>query len=114
MIRGDQRLAQIVQPMLGAITSKFLDECRRPAPPSGGHVPVLSRPVAKNGWTRWWWSRQGAERSTHYLARDNRTSESSCQPRACALPDAKRRRAAFVVATSDGLDARAPAKPGYI
>jgi len=103
-----QRLEQIVHPMLGASRQKFLDDAER----SGAPVAVVDVPLLFE---------TGGEKRVdavvvvtttpelqrqRILARDNMTSEKLDAILARQLPDAeKRRRADFVVDTSDGLDA---------
>ena len=102
-----QRLEQIVHPMLGASRQKFLDDAER----SGAPVAVVDVPLLFE---------TGGEKRVdavvvvttppeiqrqRILARDNMTSEKLHAILARQLPDAeKRRRADFVVDTSDGLD----------
>ena len=103
-----KRLEQIVHPMLGASRQKFLDDAER----SGAAVAVVDVPLLFE---------TGGEKRVdavvvvtttpelqrqRILARDNMTSEKLDAILARQLPDAeKRRRADFVVDTSDGLDA---------
>ena len=103
-----KRLEQIVHPMLGASRQKFLDDAER----SGAPVAVVDVPLLFE---------TGGEKRVdavvvvtttpelqrqRILARDNMTSEKFEAILARQLPDAeKRRRADFVVDTSDGLDA---------
>jgi len=103
-----KRLEQIVHPMLGASRQKFLDDAER----SGAPVAVVDVPLLFE---------TGGEKRVdavvvvtttpelqhqRILARDNMTSEKLGAILARQLPDAeKRRRADFVVDTSDGLDA---------
>jgi len=103
-----KRLEQIVHPMLGASRRKFLDDAER----SGAPVAVVDVPLLFE---------TGGEKRVdavvvvtttpelqhqRILARDNMTSEKLDAILARQLPDAeKRRRADFVVDTSDGLDA---------
>ena len=103
-----KRLEQIVHPMLGASRQKFLDDAER----SGAPVAVVDVPLLFE---------TGGEKRVdavvvvtttpelqhqRILARDNMTSEKLDAILARQLPDAeKRRRADFVVDTSDGLDA---------
>ena len=103
-----KRLEQIVHPMLGASRQKFLDDVER----SGAPVAVVDVPLLFE---------TGGEKRVdavvvvtttpelqrqRILARDNMTSEKLDAILARQLPDAeKRRRADFVVDTSDGLDA---------
>jgi dephospho-CoA kinase len=100
-------LEQIVHPMLGASRQKFLDDAER----SGAPVAVVDVPLLFE---------TGGEKRVdavvvvtttpelqrqRILARDNMTSEKLDAILARQLPDAeKRRRADFVVDTSDGLD----------
>ncbi|HMH98326.1 MAG TPA: dephospho-CoA kinase [Bradyrhizobium sp.] len=100
-------LEQIVHPMLGASRQKFLDDAER----SGAAVAVVDVPLLFE---------TGGEKRVdavvvvtttpelqrqRILARDNMTSEKLDAILARQLPDAeKRRRADFVVDTSDGLD----------
>ncbi len=102
-----KRLEQIVHPMLGASRQKFLDDAER----SGAPVAVVDVPLLFE---------TGGEKRVdavvvvtttpelqrqRMLARDNMTSEKLDAILARQLPDAeKRRRADFVVDTSDGLD----------
>ena len=102
-----KRLEQIVHPMLGASRQKFLDDVER----SGAPVAVVDVPLLFE---------TGGEKRVdavvvvtttpelqrqRILARDNMTSEKLDAILARQLPDAeKRRRADFVVDTSDGLD----------
>jgi len=103
-----KRLEQIVHPMLGASRRKFLDDAER----SGAPVAVVDVPLLFE---------TGGEKRVdavvvvtttpelqhqRILARHNMTSEKLDAILARQLPDAeKRRRADFVVDTSDGLDA---------
>ena len=103
-----RQLEQIVHPMLGASRQKFLDDAER----SGAPVAVVDVPLLFE---------TGGEKRVdavvvvtttpelqhqRILARDNMTSEKLDAILARQLPDAeKRRRADFVVDTSDGLDA---------
>ncbi len=103
-----KQLEQIVHPMLGASRQKFLDDAER----SGAPVAVVDVPLLFE---------TGGEKRVdavvvvtttpelqhqRILARDNMTSEKLDAILARQLPDAeKRRRADFVVDTSDGLDA---------
>src|SRR5713101_7867668 len=83
-----QQLEQIVHPMLGASRQKFLDDAERSGAPVA--VVVTTTPEIQR---------------QRILARDNMTSENLDAILARQLPDAeKRRRADFVVDTSDGLD----------
>ena len=102
-----KRLEQIVHPMLGASRQKFLDDAER----SGAPVAVVDVPLLFE---------TGGEKRVdavvvvtttpelqrqRILARDNMTSEKLDAILARQLPDAeKRRRADFVVDTSDGLE----------
>jgi dephospho-CoA kinase len=102
-----RQLEQIVHPMLGASRQKFLDDAER----SGAPVAVVDVPLLFE---------TGGEKRVdavvvvtttpeiqhqRILARDNMTSEKLDAILARQLPDAeKRRRADFVVDTSDGLD----------
>ena len=102
-----KRLEQIVHPMLGASRQKFLGDAER----SGAPVAVVDVPLLFE---------TGGEKRVdavvvvtttpeiqrqRILARDNMTSEKLDAILARQLPDAeKRRRADFVVDTSDGLD----------
>jgi dephospho-CoA kinase len=102
-----KRLEQIVHPMLGASRQKFLDDAER----SGALVAVVDVPLLFE---------TGGEKRVdavvvvtttpelqrqRILARDNMTGEKLDAIVARQLPDAeKRRRADFVVDTSDGLD----------
>ena len=102
-----KRLEQIVHPMLGASRQKFLDDAER----SGAPVAVVDVPLLFE---------TGGEKRVdavvvvtttpelqhqRILARHNMTSEKLDAILARQLPDAeKRRRADFVVDTSDGLD----------
>jgi dephospho-CoA kinase len=102
-----KRLEQIVHPMLGASRQKFLDDAER----SGAPVAVVDVPLLFE---------TGGEKRVdavvvvtttpelqrqRILARDNMTSEKLDAILARQLPDAeKRRRADFVVDTSDGPD----------
>jgi dephospho-CoA kinase len=102
-----KRLEQIVHPMLGASRQKFLNDAER----SGAPVAVVDVPLLFE---------TGGEKRVdavvvvtttseiqrqRILARDNMTSEKLDAILARQLPDAeKRRRADFVVDTSDGLD----------
>jgi dephospho-CoA kinase len=102
-----KRLEQIVHPMLGASRQKFLADAER----SGAAVAVVDVPLLFE---------TGGEKRVdavvvvtttpelqrqRILARDNMTSEKLDAILARQLPDAeKRRRADFVVDTSDGLD----------
>ena len=102
-----KRLEQIVHPMLGASRQKFLDDAER----SGALVAVVDVPLLFE---------TGGEKRVdavvvvtttseiqrqRILARDNMTSEKLDAILARQLPDAeKRRRADFVVDTSDGTD----------
>jgi len=101
-----KRLEQIVHPMLGASRQKFLDDAER----SGAPVAVVDVPLLFE---------TGGEKRVdavvvvtttpelqrqRILARDNMTGEKLDAILARQLPDAeKRRRADFVVDTSDGL-----------
>ena len=103
-----KRLEQIVHPMLGASRQKFLADAER----SGAPVAVVDVPLLFE---------TGGEKRVdavvvvtttpelqhqRILARHNMTSEKLDAILARQLPDAeKRRRADFVVDTSDGLDA---------
>src|SRR6267142_5610099 len=103
-----KRLEQIVHPMLGASRQQFLDDAEQ----SGAPVAVVDIPLLFE---------TGGEKRVdavvvvtttpelqhqRILARDNMTSEKLDAILARQLPDAeKRRRADFVVDTSDGLDA---------
>jgi dephospho-CoA kinase len=102
-----KQLEQIVHPMLGASRQKFLDDAER----SGAPVAVVDVPLLFE---------TGGEKRVdavvvvtttpeiqrqRILARDNMTSEKLDAILARQLPDAeKRRRADFVVDTSDGTD----------
>jgi dephospho-CoA kinase len=102
-----KRLEQIVHPMLGASRQKFLDDAER----SGAPVAVVDVPLLFE---------TGGEKRVdavvvvtttpeiqrqRILARDNMTSEKLDAILARQLPDVeKRRRADFVVDTSDGTD----------
>jgi dephospho-CoA kinase len=102
-----KQLEQIVHPMLGASRQKFLDDAER----SGAPVAVVDVPLLFE---------TGGEKRVdavvvvtttpeaqreRILARDNMTSEKLDAILARQLPDAeKRKRADFVVDTSDGLD----------
>jgi dephospho-CoA kinase len=102
-----KQLEQIVHPMLGASRQKFLADAER----SGAPVAVVDVPLLFE---------TGGEKRVdavvvvtttpelqrqRILARDNMTSEKLDAILARQLPDAeKRRRADFVVDTSDGLD----------
>jgi dephospho-CoA kinase len=102
-----RRLEQIVHPMLGASRQKFLDDAER----SGAPVAVVDVPLLFE---------TGGEKRVdavvvvtttpeiqrqRILARDNMTGEKLDAILARQLPDAeKRKRADFVVDTSDGLD----------
>jgi dephospho-CoA kinase len=102
-----KQLEQIVHPMLGASRQKFMDDAER----SGAPVAVVDVPLLFE---------TGGEKRVdavvvvtttpelqrqRILARDNMTSEKLDAILARQLPDAeKRRRADFVVDTSDGLD----------
>jgi dephospho-CoA kinase len=102
-----RQLEQIVHPMLGASRQKFLDDAER----SGAPVAVVDVPLLFE---------TGGEKRVdavvvvtttpeiqrqRILARDNMSSEKLDAILARQLPDAeKRRRADFVVDTSDGLD----------
>jgi len=102
-----KQLEQIVHPMLGASRQKFLDEAER----SGAPVAVVDVPLLFE---------TGGEKRVdavvvvtttpevqreRILARDNMTSEKLDAILARQMPDAeKRKRADFVVDTSDGLD----------
>ena len=102
-----KRLEQIVHPMLGASRQKFMDDAER----SGAPVAVVDVPLLFE---------TGGEKRVdavvvvtttpelqrqRILARDNMTSEKLDAILARQLPDAeKRRRADFLVDTSDGLD----------
>ena len=102
-----KQLEQIVHPMLGASRQKFLDDAER----SGAAVAVVDVPLLFE---------TGGEKRVdavvvvtttpeiqrqRILARDNMTSEKLNAILARQLPDAeKRRRADFVVDTSDGLE----------
>jgi dephospho-CoA kinase len=102
-----KQLEQIVHPMLGASRQKFLDDAER----SGAAVAVVDVPLLFE---------TGGEKRVdavvvvtttpeiqrqRILARDNMTSEKLDAILARQLPDAeKRRRADFVVDTSDGTD----------
>ena len=102
-----KRLEQIVHPMLGASRQKFMADAER----SGAPVAVVDVPLLFE---------TGGEKRVdavvvvtttpelqrqRILARDNMTSEKLDAILARQLPDAeKRRRADFVVDTSDGLD----------
>jgi dephospho-CoA kinase len=102
-----KQLEQIVHPMLGASRQKFLDDAER----SGAPVAVVDVPLLFE---------TGGEKRVdavvvvtttpeiqrqRILARDSMTSEKLDAILARQLPDAeKRRRADFVVDTSDGTD----------
>jgi dephospho-CoA kinase len=102
-----ERLEQTVHPMLGASRQKFLEDAER----SGAPVVVVDVPLLFE---------TGGEKRVdavvvvtttpeiqrqRILARDNMTSEKLDAILARQLPDAeKRRRADFVVDTSDGTD----------
>ena len=102
-----KQLEQIVHPMLGASRQKFLDDAER----SGAPVAVVDVPLLFE---------TGGEKRVdavvvvtttpevqreRILARDNMTGEKLDAILARQLPDAeKRKRADFVVDTSDGLD----------
>jgi dephospho-CoA kinase len=102
-----RQLEQIVHPMLGASRKKFLDDAER----SGAPVAVVDVPLVFE---------TGGEKRVdavvvvtttpevqreRILARDNMTGEKLDAILARQLPDAeKRKRADFVVDTSDGLD----------
>jgi dephospho-CoA kinase len=102
-----KRLEQIVHPMLRAYHQKFLDEAER----SGAPVAVVDIPLLFE---------TGGEKRVdavvvvttspenqrrRILARDNMTAEKLDAILARQLPDAaKRKRADFIVDTSDGLD----------
>ena len=102
-----RRLEQIVHPMLGASRQKFLDDAER----SGAPVAVVDVPLLFE---------TGGEKRVdavvvvtttpeiqrqRILARENMTGEKLDAILARQLPDAeKRKRADFVVDTSDGLD----------
>jgi dephospho-CoA kinase len=102
-----RQLERIVHPMLGASRQKFLDDAER----SGAPVAVVDVPLLFE---------TGGEKRVdavvvvtttpeiqrqRILARDNMSSEKLDAILARQLPDAeKRRRADFVVDTSDGLD----------
>jgi dephospho-CoA kinase len=102
-----RRLEQIVHPMLGASRQKFLEDAAR----SGAAVAVVDVPLLYE---------TGGEKRVdavvvvtttpeiqreRILARDNMTGEKLDAILARQLPDAeKRKRADFVVDTSDGLD----------
>jgi dephospho-CoA kinase len=102
-----RQLEQIVHPMLGASRQKFLDDAER----SGAPVAVVDVPLLFE---------TGGEKRVdavvvvtttpeiqrqRILARDNMSSEKLDAILARQLPDAeKRRRADFVVDTSNGLD----------
>jgi dephospho-CoA kinase len=102
-----RRLEQIVHPMLGASRQKFLDEAEQ----SGAPVAVVDMPLLFE---------TGGEKRVdavvvvtttpeiqrqRILTRDNMTGEKLDAILARQLPDAeKRKRADFVVDTSDGLD----------
>ncbi len=102
-----KRLEQIVHPMLGASRQKFLEDAER----SGAAVAVVDVPLLFE---------TGGEKRVdavvvvtttpeiqrqRILARDNMTGEKLDAILARQLPDAeKRRRADFVVDTSNGLD----------
>jgi dephospho-CoA kinase len=102
-----KRLEQIVHPMLGASSKKFLDDAER----SGAPVAVVDVPLLFE---------TGGEKRVdavvvvtttpevqreRILARDNMTDEKLDAILARQLPDAeKRKRADFVVDTSHGLD----------
>jgi dephospho-CoA kinase len=102
-----RRLEAIVHPMLGASRQKFFEDAER----SGAPVAVVDVPLLYE---------TGGEKRvdavvvvtttpeiqrTRILARDNMTSEKLDAILARQLPDAeKRKRADFVVDTSDGLD----------
>ena len=102
-----RRLEQIVHPMLGASRQKFLDDAER----SGAPVAVVDVPLLFE---------TGGEKRVdavvvvtttpeiqrqRILSRDNMTGEKLDANLARQLPDAeKRKRADFVVDTSDGLD----------
>jgi dephospho-CoA kinase len=102
-----KRLEQIVHPMLGASRQKFLEDAER----SGAAVAVVDVPLL--------FETGGEERvdavvvvtttpeiqRQRILARDNMSGEKLDAILARQLPDAeKRRRADFVVDTSNGLD----------
>jgi len=102
-----RRLEQIVHPMLGGSRQKFFEDAER----SGAPVAVVDVPLLYE---------TGGEKRVdavvvvtttpeiqreRILARDNMTSEKLDAILARQLPDAeKRKRADFVVDTSDGLD----------
>jgi len=102
-----KRLEQVVHPMLGASRQKFLDDAEQ----SGAPVAVVDVPLLFE---------TGGEKRVdavvvvttsseiqrqRILARDNMTAEKLDAILARQLPDAeKRKRADFVVDTSDGLD----------
>jgi dephospho-CoA kinase len=102
-----RQLEQIVHPMLGASRQKFMDDAER----SGAPVVVVDVPLLFE---------TGGEKRVdavvvvtttpdvqrlRILARDNMTNEKLDAILARQLPDAeKRKRADFVVDTSDGLD----------
>ena len=102
-----RQLEQIVHPMLGASRQKFLDDAER----SGAPVAVVDVPLLFE---------TGGEKRVdavvvvtttpeiqrqRILSRDNMTGEKLDAILARQLPDAeKRKRADFVVDTSDGLD----------
>jgi dephospho-CoA kinase len=102
-----KRLEQIVHPMLGASRQKFLDDAER----SGAPVAVVDVPLLfeTGGETRVdavvVVTTTPEIQRQRILARDNMTSEKLDAILARQLPDAeKRRRADFVVDTSDGTD----------
>jgi dephospho-CoA kinase len=104
---GMRELEQIVHPMLGASRQKFLEDAER----AGAPVAVVDVPLLFE---------TGGEKRVdavvvvtttpeiqrqRILARDNMTGEKLDAILARQLPDAeKRRRADFVVDTSDGID----------
>src|ERR1700704_5601080 len=99
-----KRLEQIVHPMLGASRQKFLAHAERSGP--AVDVPLLFETGAEKRVDAVVVVTTAPElQRQRILARDNMTSEKLDAILARQLPDAeKRRRADFVVDTSDGLD----------
>jgi dephospho-CoA kinase len=102
-----KRLEQIVHPMLGASRQKFLDDAERSgAPVAVVDVPLLFETGGENRVDAVVVVTTTPElQRQRILARDNMTSEKFEAILARQLPDTeKRRRADFVVDTSDGPD----------
>jgi dephospho-CoA kinase len=102
-----KRLEQIVHPMLRAYHQKFLDDAERSgAPVAVVDVPLLYETGGEKRVDAVVVVTTSAENQRQrILARDNMTAEKLDAILARQLPDAeKRKRADFVVDTSDGLD----------